>query len=182
MVRCRIRTHANRRRQFRSGTRSRRLGKVDSAGYLSEVSQRLGLDQGGTTGPENKWLLNKALRLPVTLPPIPRQPGIRAKCRALLGHWSADVPPEQGIAPTETRTIAAISGRVENCKFSLFNHKQQIELNRSSSTSDNRVDLARGNGEQDVHRVRTTIKRLRALLRLSVPLSAQPFSIVRTLG
>ena len=25
--------------------------------------QRLGLDQGGTTGPENKWLLNKALRL-----------------------------------------------------------------------------------------------------------------------
>jgi len=27
------------------------------------VLQRLGLDQGGTTGPENKWLLNKALRL-----------------------------------------------------------------------------------------------------------------------
>jgi len=25
--------------------------------------QRLGLDQGGTTGPENKWLLNQALRL-----------------------------------------------------------------------------------------------------------------------
>jgi DMSO/TMAO reductase YedYZ molybdopterin-dependent catalytic subunit len=28
-----------------------------------QVLQRLGLDQGGTTGPENKWLLNKALRL-----------------------------------------------------------------------------------------------------------------------
>ena len=28
-----------------------------------KVLQRLGLDQGGTTGPENKWLLNKALRL-----------------------------------------------------------------------------------------------------------------------
>jgi DMSO/TMAO reductase YedYZ molybdopterin-dependent catalytic subunit len=28
-----------------------------------ELLQRLGLDQGGTTGPENKWLLNKALRL-----------------------------------------------------------------------------------------------------------------------
>ena len=27
------------------------------------VLQRLGLDQGGTTGPENKWLLNQALRL-----------------------------------------------------------------------------------------------------------------------
>ena len=28
-----------------------------------KVLQRLGLDQGGTTGPENKWLLNQALRL-----------------------------------------------------------------------------------------------------------------------
>lgn len=28
-----------------------------------ELLQRLGLDQGGTPGPENKWLLNKALRL-----------------------------------------------------------------------------------------------------------------------
>jgi DMSO/TMAO reductase YedYZ molybdopterin-dependent catalytic subunit len=28
-----------------------------------KVLQTLGLDQGGTTGPENKWLLNKALRL-----------------------------------------------------------------------------------------------------------------------
>jgi DMSO/TMAO reductase YedYZ molybdopterin-dependent catalytic subunit len=28
-----------------------------------EVLQRLGFDQGGTTGPQNKWLLNKALRL-----------------------------------------------------------------------------------------------------------------------
>ena len=28
-----------------------------------KVLQGLGLDQGGTTGPENKWLLNKALRL-----------------------------------------------------------------------------------------------------------------------
>jgi hypothetical protein len=28
-----------------------------------KVLQQLGLDQGGTTGPENKWLLNKALRL-----------------------------------------------------------------------------------------------------------------------
>ena len=28
-----------------------------------KVLQRLGLDKGGTTGPENKWLLNKALRL-----------------------------------------------------------------------------------------------------------------------
>jgi DMSO/TMAO reductase YedYZ molybdopterin-dependent catalytic subunit len=28
-----------------------------------KVLQRLRLDQGGTTGPENKWLLNKALRL-----------------------------------------------------------------------------------------------------------------------
>jgi DMSO/TMAO reductase YedYZ molybdopterin-dependent catalytic subunit len=28
-----------------------------------ELLQRLGLDQGGTTGPENKWLLNNALRL-----------------------------------------------------------------------------------------------------------------------
>src|ERR1700680_3451137 len=28
-----------------------------------KVWQRLGLDQGGTTEPENKWLLNKALRL-----------------------------------------------------------------------------------------------------------------------
>jgi hypothetical protein len=112
------------------------VSAVDPARYLSEVLQRLGLDPGGTTGPENKWLLNKALRLPVTLPSIPRQPGIRANCRALLGHWSADVPPEQGIAPTETRTIAAISGRVENCKFSLLNHKQQIDLNRSSSTSE----------------------------------------------
>src|ERR1700737_364220 len=27
------------------------------------VLQRLGLDQGGTPEPENKWLLNKALRL-----------------------------------------------------------------------------------------------------------------------
>ena len=28
-----------------------------------KVLQQLGLVQGGTTGPENKWLLNKALRL-----------------------------------------------------------------------------------------------------------------------
>src|SRR5258708_26244484 len=28
-----------------------------------QVLQRLGLNQGGTTGPENKWLLNQALRL-----------------------------------------------------------------------------------------------------------------------
>ena len=28
-----------------------------------KVLQRLGLVQGGTTGPENKWLLNQALRL-----------------------------------------------------------------------------------------------------------------------
>jgi hypothetical protein len=28
-----------------------------------KVLQRLGLVQGGTTGPENKWLLNKAQRL-----------------------------------------------------------------------------------------------------------------------
>ena len=28
-----------------------------------ELLQQLGLDQGGTTGPENKWLLNQALRL-----------------------------------------------------------------------------------------------------------------------
>src|SRR5258707_14256978 len=27
------------------------------------VLQRLGIDQGGTTGPESKWLLNQALRL-----------------------------------------------------------------------------------------------------------------------
>src|SRR6202521_3763179 len=34
------------------------------------VLQRLGLDQGGTTEPENKWLLNKALRLDDDVAPV----------------------------------------------------------------------------------------------------------------